>query len=250
MRAKELFSLFAVLLLLSACAGVSAPSATSVGYVETQIPNGEEPPLVVGIWYPASAAAEEHRLGLATQEVALRAPVVGNDLPTVVISHGGGGSLASHYDTALALARAGFVVAAVTHAGDTYDDQSRVLQLWRRPAHVSRVITFLLDQWPERARLDPEQIGAFGFSNGGFTVLAAAGGVDPYSETILITTSARPWTKAASPRWRSFLFRLTRGVVTGVSKPLSAPRQLSAPPFDTAGLENVTVPVQLWRASQ
>jgi predicted dienelactone hydrolase len=46
--------------------------------------------------------------------------------PLVLISHGTGGSGASHYDTALALALAdeGFVVAALTHTGDNYMDRA------------------------------------------------------------------------------------------------------------------------------
>ena len=52
--------------------------------------------------------------------------IAGTGLPLVLISHGTAGSEASHYDTALALADAGFVVAALTHTGDNYMDQSYV----------------------------------------------------------------------------------------------------------------------------
>jgi predicted dienelactone hydrolase len=72
--------------------------------------------------------------------VAPLAAVAGRDLPLVVLSHGGGGGYDSHYDTALALAHAGFVVAAVSHQGDTYNDQSQVLKLWRRPAQARRLV--------------------------------------------------------------------------------------------------------------
>lgn len=255
-RAIELFSLLVALSQIAACAGVTpAQSAPSVGYAQVQILNGEEPPLVAGIWYPASAHAQDHRLELVTQSVALEVPPVGHDLPLVVISHGGGGSLASHYDTALALARAGFVVAAVTHAGDTYDDQSRVLELWRRPAHLSRVITFLLDEWGEHERLDPDRIGAFGFSNGGFTVLAAAGGVPDLR-------SIDPYCREHPDHDLCEALR-EAGVASVAGLPIPAgawerdPRIkaiVSAAPafgfaFDRAGLEGVTVPVLLWRAA-
>jgi predicted dienelactone hydrolase len=115
----------------------------------------------------------------------------------VVLSHGGGGGYASHYDTALALAQAGFVAAAVSHAGDTYDDQSQVLRLWRRPAQLRRLVSYMLDEWPQHDRLDGARVGAFGFSNGGFTVLVAAGGSrtlarpPPIARPTRITTSAK-----------------------------------------------------------
>jgi predicted dienelactone hydrolase len=42
----------------------------------------------------------------------------------VVISHGNGGDDLTHIDTAMALANAGYVVAALTHTGDNPRDQS------------------------------------------------------------------------------------------------------------------------------
>jgi hypothetical protein len=87
----------------------------NVGFEEIHIANGGELPLAVGVWYPTDAPGAEQLLGLFSQAVAPGAPVAGRNLPLVVISHGGGGSYESHYDTALALAHAGFVAAAVSH---------------------------------------------------------------------------------------------------------------------------------------
>ena len=109
----------------------------------------------------------------------MKGALTGNRLPLVLISHGTSGSLASHYDTALELARAGFVVAAVTHAGDNSQDQSYVgnrLDLIERPRQIKCVLDYLLGAWQEHNRLDPACIGIFGFSLGGFTALVAIGG--------------------------------------------------------------------------
>ena len=60
----------------------------------------------------------------------------------VVLSHGGGGWAGSHFDTTLALAEAGFVVAAITHTGDNFKDRSYALRarnLIDRPRHVVRL---------------------------------------------------------------------------------------------------------------
>ena len=92
------------------------------------------------------------------------------------MSHGTGGWYGEHYDTALALARAGFVVAAVSHTGDTYQDQSRSTAIADRPRHLHEVIDFMTRDWPEHGRIDAGRIGVFGFSAGGFTALVAVGG--------------------------------------------------------------------------
>jgi len=156
--------------------------AADVGFEEVKIPNGAEPPLTVGIWYPTNAPATPHALGNFTQTVAPDAPISGDRLPLVVMSHGGAGWYDGHYDTAIALAQAGFVAAALSHAGDTFNDQSGVLQLWRRPAQLHRLVDYMLDKWRWHGRLDAARVGAFGFSNGGFTVLVAAGGIPDLSK--------------------------------------------------------------------
>jgi len=48
------------------------------------------------------------------------------------MSHGTGRLYGSHYDTALALAEAGFVVIAISHTGDTYQDGSRAARVQDR----------------------------------------------------------------------------------------------------------------------
>ena len=79
--------------------------------------------------------------------------ITGTKLPVVSLSHGTAGSLGSHYDTALALAEAGFVVMALTHRGDNYQDQSYAgnrIDLTDRPRQLKQVIRFVLEEWSER----------------------------------------------------------------------------------------------------
>jgi predicted dienelactone hydrolase len=89
----------------------------AAGFEQLTVPDPEGPPLEAGIWYPSQAPASSQPLGLYRQTVATGGQIAGRGLPLVVISHSTGGSFADHYDTALALAEAGFVVAAVTHTG-------------------------------------------------------------------------------------------------------------------------------------
>jgi predicted dienelactone hydrolase len=101
--------------------------------------------------------------------------------------------------------RAPFIVAAVNHAGDTYDDQSRVLDLWLRPDQLHGLITFMLTEWHSDGRIDVRRVGAFGFSDGGFTSLVAAGGVPDWA----ICTSEPHFDRAAFHRGlnaRAFAF--------------------------------------------
>src|SRR5262249_9838968 len=151
--------------------------ALSAGFERVMVPDPDGPPLEAGIWYPSDAPASSQRLGAYAQTVAVGGAVAGRSLALVGMSHGTGGPVAGHYDTALALAEAGFVVAAVTHTGDNYRDQSGFNRVENRPRHVKSLIDYMLSSWPHREALNLARIGMFGFSAGGFTALVAIGGI-------------------------------------------------------------------------
>ena len=70
-------------------------------------------------------------------------------------------------------------VAAIDHPGDNVADRSRIDALSiliDRPADIRRLTDFMLDAWPEAAKLDRTLIGFFGFSRGAYTGLVIAGG--------------------------------------------------------------------------
>jgi predicted dienelactone hydrolase len=102
----------------------------------------------------------------------------------IIVSHGTGGSEFSLNGLAAALARHGYLAAALRHPGDNYLDKS----LWQkpgaifveRPRQASRVIDALLadPDWHGRIAADSRGplIGAVGHSAGGFTVVGLAGG--------------------------------------------------------------------------
>jgi predicted dienelactone hydrolase len=246
-------SIFSVAILF---ASLASAQTTNVGFAEAQIKNGTEPPLAAGIWYPTEAKPSVHSLELFKQTVAMEAPVEGYDLPLIVISHGGGGSYASHYDTALALAHAGFVVAAVSHAGDTYDDQSKVLQLWRRPDQLRTLVSYMLQDWPQHQRLDANRIGAFGYSNGGFTVLVAAGGI-PDLHKIGPFCQAHPGQDLCQALKKAKVDSSRLGDHVP-PRAWAADRRIQAVviaapafafTFTKDGLKNIHIPIQLWRAA-
>jgi predicted dienelactone hydrolase len=229
--------------------------AADVGFEEVKIPNGAEPPLTAGIWYPTSTPATSHALGNVTQTVAPDAPIAGNRLPLVVMSHGGGGWYGGPYDTAIALAHAGFVAAALSHAGDTFDDQSGVLQLWRRPAQLHRLVDYVLDKWRWHGQLDAARIGAFGFSNGGFTVLVAAGGIPDLSKIAPFCETHPDQDLCEVLQHASVDLHFAAHVPADawVHDPRIRAAVIAAPSFGfafgRAGLSGVLVPVQLWSAA-
>lgn len=173
----------AVLLLAGAVIGAlwlsALRSERPVGFQTVTATTGSGQRFAMGVWYPTTATTwPTTLLGLVVMDVAADGPVSGQGLPLVVISHGNGGGPGGHADMALALASAGYVVAAPMHTGDNYADQSGLASahyLGNRTRELSAAVDYMLGQWDGRAHIDPKRIGAYGFSAGGLTVLAAAG---------------------------------------------------------------------------
>lgn len=171
--------------------------------------------------------------------------------PLVVISHGNGGGYRGHHDTAEALTDAGFVVAALTHPGDNWRDDSRSTQLSERPRHVSLLIDHMTREGSGLAAIDPRRIGAFGFSAGGFTVTALAGGVsDParilqhcreqpafFACRLLALKPIEP--TAWRPRGHDP--RVRAAVIAGPALGMA---------FTDDSLAAVRIPIQLWQAAE
>lgn len=235
-----------------AVAGARAEAAVGFQRLTYATSGGDQ--VDVGIWYPADGAGKPETLGLIEQDVVTAGAVRGADLPLVVISHGTGGWLGGHYDTAIALAKAGFVVAALTHPGDNYQDNSRAFFISRRPKQVSQLLDFMLEKWSGRASLSKQKIGAFGFSAGGFTVLALIGGrYDLGLVSAHCTANPGEWvcTQLANHAAPENV-TVQRGDGTDADSRIKA-AVIAAPAlgytFGKAGLADVRVPIQLWRAA-
>ena len=232
---------------------LGATPALSAGFEQIMVPDPAGAPLEVGVWYPSKAPAAPQLLGLFEQTVANRGAVAGRDLPLIAMSHGTGGSFEGHYDTALALAEAGFVVAAVTHTGDNYRDQTQVSRLENRPRQIKVLIDYMLASWQHHEVIDPSRVGMFGFSAGGFTTLVAIGGT-PDMRTVA------PYCAAHPDEWSCRMLREHK-VNLSANSSMAAPNWVHDPrivaaviaspavgyAFSTEALSAVTVPIQLWR---
>jgi predicted dienelactone hydrolase len=240
--------LFAVMLLAS-----SVMSVYAAGFQAVTIQGVPDQTMQVAIWYPSAAPAAPSAMGLGSQSVATDGEIKGTSLPMVLFSHGTGGSGFSHFDTALALANAGYVVAAVTHPGDNYADQSKSVFILERPKHVTRVIDYMLADWPGHDRIDAHRVGLFGFSAGGFTVLVSAGGkpdlamVGPHCARHTEDFACKLISRQSGP-----LPKIEPTPAEGIKENRIRAAVVAAPAlgftFGEEGLREVRIPIQLWRA--
>lgn len=229
-----------------------------VGFEIIQISDADGRSFPAGVWYPTQAQPKPTTmLGIVLMDVARNAPISGDALPLVVISHGNGGGPASHADLALVLANAGYAVVAPMHSGDNYADQSNVgsvTWLSGRTKELHVTIDYMLNSWEGRDRIDPERIGAYGLSAGGFTVPTAVG-AQPDLRTIanhcaespevvcdLLRSVNSPHLNANTPTMGdAFLpdLRIKAAVVAAPGLGFT---------MVPNGLNNVHVPIQLWSA--
>ncbi|MCB8873811.1 alpha/beta hydrolase family protein [Acidisoma silvae] len=158
-------------------------TAHAAGLQFIDVPPAAAGPAMTGaVWTPCAAKPGAVTVGFGITVPGTKdCPVLGRNLPLVVISHGVGGWSLGHHDVAETLADAGFVVAAIDHPedGGRIKDRSRAdaLQVWRqRPADIRRLIDYMLTVWPGHDLIDPARIGFYGFSRGGFTGLVLIGG--------------------------------------------------------------------------
>jgi predicted dienelactone hydrolase len=250
---RIILALLAVVLVavIGAVAAVVVSAETPphrVGYAQVAIADAPERPLEIGVWYPTDAEPGLRLIGLSAQRVASDGAVRGDKLPLVIISHGNGALLSSHSDTALALASAGFVAAAVSHTGDNARDDryaGQPRELLERPRHIHRALDYLLHEWPAHTQLDPTRVGMFGFSAGAFTGLVVAGGVPDLAR---IAAHCRAQPEFICTLWQE---------LPATSPPPSAwvhdsriKALVAAAPgygfaFEPDGLAAVTIPVQL-----
>ena len=244
----------AIVLAVAALAVVLVISAVRpahpVGVAEVLAPDPGHAPIRVTLYYPASAKPRLVWMGTGFVQLAADAPLARTGVPLVILSHGTGAGPASHVDTALALAQAGYMVAAPMHNGDNYQDDSEVGTAdWivDRARQVARVSDFMLTRWTGHARLDTARVGIFGFSAGATTALVAIGGAPDFARVApqcaahpeFVCTLLKPGAPVRVPSASEWTH--TPAIKAAV---------IVAPgfgfTFEGGGLSAVTDPVQLW----
>lgn len=158
--------------------GLAGPArAQHAGYRTLTIAG--DPPTTVALFYPTAVSDRVVPMGPWLPSVAPGAPASDARLKgLILVSHGTGGTELNHHNLAARLAREGYLVAAVRHAGDNWQDRSLISSgryFSERPLQLSRVLDALLASPEWGSRIPPERIGAVGHSAGGYSVLALAG---------------------------------------------------------------------------
>jgi predicted dienelactone hydrolase len=203
-----------------------------------------------GMWSPCSEPPGEVVFGGRTMPGVKDCPISGDKVPLIVVSHGNGGSFINFRDMAETLAGAGFIVVAINHPGDNSADASRVADLSvfvERPTDIRRLLDFMLSASLAAPKIDPERIGFFGFSAGGYTGLVLAG---------------------ANPDWAGALCRRNRSAAAASAceqilrkefrvQPLAHDPRIKAAViadpanhFSADSFAAVKIPVQLWASER
>src|SRR5271166_649145 len=140
------------------------------------------------VWYPAENSAGEKDqyigppdaplfyAGRAAKDATF-APAFGK-YPLIALSHGTGGSAMQMAWLGTYLAARGYIVVAVNHPGNNavtgYTTQG-FIEGWERAKDISTAISDMLADPRFGVRIDPDRIGAAGFSFGGYTMMELAG---------------------------------------------------------------------------
>jgi predicted dienelactone hydrolase len=141
-------------------------------------------PIQLVLYYPTQVPARAVVMGSFAARVSVDATPDAATKGLIVLSHGRGGTEIGYSSLAEALAQHGYLVAALRHPGDNWQDSSLlraspVRYFSERPQHVSRVIDSLLrdPDWGPRIGKDARgpRIGVLGHSAGAYTALALAG---------------------------------------------------------------------------
>lgn len=233
-------------LMLAALASLVVTTAHAAGLKFIQIPaDAAGPAIDAAMWSPCASPPGEVKVKRSTVPAVLDCPIVGERLPLVVISHGYGGWYLDLHDMAETLADAGFVVVAINHPHANHADMSQANGLGalrQRPLDIKRTIDFMLGNSADSARIDPQRVGFYGFSQGGYTGLVIGGANPDFNKlpprcSDATATDCPPVRKQVPPESLTHDPRV-RAIV--VADPLSVVFQTA----DSA--KDVKVPLQIW----
>jgi predicted dienelactone hydrolase len=205
------------------------------------------------VFYPAAQPSTSFDIDLFQVDASRELEPIPGRHPLILLSHGHGGSRWGHHDLASALARKGFVVATLDHAGDSFADPSGAGtdRVWLgRAVQLRALLDAVLAEPKLSARVDASRIGAAGFSAGGYSVLLLAGARPDFSrlerqcakrkDSVLCSELGRVQVTRPSlmsarvePRVRAVFAMAPVGVF-----------------FDKEGLKDVKVPVRLYAAAE
>ncbi|WP_218312711.1 alpha/beta hydrolase family protein [Alteromonas antoniana] len=251
-----------IFLLLSMFLTGTAIAASDVAYSEVDFINPDtQQPVKLSVWYPAGEQCADAKLCLSK--------TVRPD-ETILLSHGAMGSARELNWIGYATASQGFVTVGINHFGESwaYGPESiqpdAALKIWRRATEVSAVLDLLqLNRADSDGHIDLlnrpvswQNVTAIGFSSGGSTVIALAGGRYAPSQARIYCASAR----AQGDLGCNYVKRSSKQTIsmeeaTGNYRDQRVTKVIAldpaAGPMTTEkSLKNITIPVMIFGARQ
>lgn len=197
-----------IALALAACASPPAPrhaageTERSAQSASAALRSGRgDATLRMLVWYPAAGAEREVTIGAPGRplfiagQVAAGAPWADDrPHPLILLSHGFGGIGRQLTWLGSALARQGYIVAAVDHPGTEGRDgitPAGAYAPWERAGDMKLALDTLLADPRLGARIDRGRIGVAGFSLGGWTAALLAGARPDFARLRAFCASAQ-----------------------------------------------------------
>lgn len=134
--------------------------------------------LLTEVWYPSTETPlADETSPFVRIPTARNGAIASGKFPVIVFSHGTGGGRLTVEWLCAGLASHGFIVVAVDHFGNTFDNPIPIefVKYWERPQDISFVLNALLTTSDISSSMNEKRIGAAGFSLGGYTAIALAG---------------------------------------------------------------------------
>lgn len=151
----------------------------SITYTDTS----RNRPLVTEIWYPTydtlvKKDISSQKLPFKTIGTIPNAKIVDKKLPLLLFSHGTGGNRFSQTWLVEKMVKKGYIVVALDHFGNSSFNKipREFLKWWERAIDIKFLIDSVLNDKTIGQKIDPKKIGGVGFSLGGYTQIALAGG--------------------------------------------------------------------------
>ena len=150
----------------------------------TFIDKSRDRPLVTEIWYPTydtltgNNAADERKVIFKGIETIPKASIPQLKFPLLLISHGTGGNRFSLTWFIEKMVKQGYIAVSVDHYGNSSNNKlpREFVKWWERAIDMRYILTEVINDSEIGAVIDTSRIGGVGFSLGGYTNIALAGG--------------------------------------------------------------------------
>ncbi|TSE05575.1 alpha/beta hydrolase family protein [Aquimarina algiphila] len=182
---KVLLLSFTLVLLFSCAKEKEKEKTFNIGQQSTTIVDeSRDRPIVIEIWYPTYDSLITKETKSTRKELFKNIKTIPNasmpegKFPLLLVSHGTGGNRFSLTWFIEDMVKKGYIVVSVDHYGNsTFNKLPReFVKWWERAIDIKYTLTTILEDTEIGPKIDRSKIGGVGFSLGGYTNIALAGG--------------------------------------------------------------------------